>query len=109
MVLNDIIEQAAGRQSRASDQGGTFIFNIFLQCGSLKYPSRVSGKTITVRHECLGKLNMGLERNEANTRNLINTILLIQENFLVDIGNSLIECTKMPEIELTVTIYRIRP
>lgn len=24
MVLNDIIEQAAGRQSRASDQGGNY-------------------------------------------------------------------------------------
>ena len=28
MVLNDIIEQAAGRHSRASDRGGKFYFLI---------------------------------------------------------------------------------
>lgn len=27
MVLNDIIEQAAGRQSRGSDQGGKYIIH----------------------------------------------------------------------------------
>lgn len=33
MVLNDIIEQAAGRQSRASEQGGNLNFKyVMLHC-----------------------------------------------------------------------------
>lgn len=30
MVLNEIIEQAAGRQSRVSDQGGKYNFSIYI-------------------------------------------------------------------------------
>ena len=33
MVLNDIIEQAAGRHSRASDHGGMFIVKFVCFCG----------------------------------------------------------------------------
>lgn len=54
MVLNDIIEQAAGRHSRASDHGGEFFVNAeaMQMCISLKYLNYVSYRSVCDKKDC---------------------------------------------------------